>query len=105
MNPSQQTIDSLLKQVVAIAQPLRVILFGSAARGDWKDASDIDLLVVVSDGSSMRSVARRLYASISGIKTPFDLVVATPSVLRKHERDSGMVYRHALKEGRELYAA
>jgi predicted nucleotidyltransferase len=105
MSPSQQTIDSLLQQIIAIAHPLRVVLFGSAARGEWRASSDIDMLIVVPEGSSMRDVARRLYASIRGIRVPFDLVVATPAVLKKHERDSGMVYRHALQEGRELYAA
>lgn len=105
MKTNEQTIEALLQQVIAIAQPLRVILFGSAARGDWRASSDIDMLIIVPDGASIRSMARRLYASIRGIRVPFDLVVATPAVLQKHERDSGMVYRHALREGRELYAA
>ncbi len=105
MKQDQTPIDSLLQQVIAIVHPLRVVLFGSAAREEWHASSDIDMLIMVPGGSSMRDVARRLHASIRGIRVPFDLVVATPMVLKKHEFDSGMVYRHALQEGRELYAA
>jgi uncharacterized protein len=105
MKPSQQVIDSLLEQIVAMAHPLRVVLFGSAARGQWTETSDIDLLIVVPDGCPMRKTAQHLYATIRGIRIPYDLVVATPAVLSKHADDCGMVYRHALREGRELYAA
>ena len=105
MTPNAQTIDSLLEQVVSIAEPLRVVLFGSAARGDWGETSDIDMLVIVPNGAHTRAISRHLYGSIRGVQVPFDLVVTTPDILQKHAQDSGMVYRHALREGMELYAA
>jgi len=105
MKPSQHIIDSLVQQVIAAVHPLRVVLFGSAARGQWTATSDIDLLIVIPDGCPIRRTAQHLYTSIRGIRTPFDLVVVTPSVLLKHANDCGMVYRHALREGLELYAA
>ena len=43
--PSQ--ISSLLEQIIQISRPLRIILFGSAARGQMGSESDIDLLVVM----------------------------------------------------------
>jgi len=48
---SQATpLDRLVQAVVDKAQPLRIILFGSAARSDAGAQSDIDLLVVMPDG-------------------------------------------------------
>lgn len=96
---------SLLEQVVRIAHPLRVILFGSAARGEAGPRSDIDLLVVMPDGTHRRHTAQRLYAGIRHVAVPFDLLVATPSDLEKHRWNVGLIYSTILQEGIEVYAA
>ena len=72
---------------------MQIILFGSAARGDADAQSDIDLLIVVPDGTHRRQTAQRLYREIVGIGVPFDLIVATRGDLER------------LREGREIYAA
>jgi uncharacterized protein len=97
--------SSLVEQVVSIASPLRIILFGSAARGEAGPESDIDLLVVMPDGTHRRHAAQRLYAGIRNVGVPFDLLVATPADLQKHERNIGLIYSVILREGIEVYAA
>ena len=47
----QQTIDELVRRIVAAVQPRRIRLFGSAARGEFRRGSDIDLLVIMPDGT------------------------------------------------------
>jgi len=101
-NPEIQT---LVRRIVDIAHPIRIVLFGSAARDELRTDSDLDMLVVVPDGSECRKLAMQLYRDIHGIRHPFDLVVATPSLLARHADTPGLVYRHALAEGKELYAA
>jgi predicted nucleotidyltransferase len=49
----------LLEPVVAYFTPQRVIVFGSAARGDAGSDSDIDLLVVVNDDTPAEKVGSR----------------------------------------------
>ena len=98
-------LQNLIQQIIEIVHPLKIILFGSAARGEWKEGSDFDLMVVVPNGFHCRKTAQKLYESIHGIKIPFDIVVTTPSTLRKHKTTFGFVYHYALKEGKELYAA
>ena len=44
-----RTIDHLLARILDEFQPIEIRLFGSRARGDWNDASDWDLFVVVPD--------------------------------------------------------
>ena len=100
-----RAIEELTRQVVDLARPLKVILFGSFARGVQRADSDIDLLVVVPDGTHRRHTAQRLYRDVSNIGIAFDLVVATVSDLERHGDDPGLVYRSALKEGKLLYAA
>ena len=105
MHPDPALVDHLVGQIVAEVQPLRIVLFGSAARGEMGPASDLDLLVVMPDGTHRRKTAQHLYRTVTGLGHPFDVVVATPSDLQKHKDTVGLVYRGALREGRELYAA
>jgi len=41
----QETLEEIIRRIVQVAQPERIILFGSAARGEMKPHSDVDLLV------------------------------------------------------------
>ncbi len=67
--------------------------------------SDLDLLVVMPDGTHRRKTAQHLYRTLGGLGHPFDVIVATPADLRKHQDSVGLIYRDALREGREIYAA
>lgn len=99
------TLDVLVRRIVDEAHPCRIILFGSAARSDATEQSDLDLLVVMPDGTHRRHTAQRLYRKLAGIGTPFDLIVATEGDLETHRDNPGLIYRTALKEGRTVYAA
>lgn len=100
-----EAIDRLVASIVADVHPLRIVLFGSAARGDTHAGSDIDLMVVMPDGSHRRRTAQLLYRQLRGAGVAFDIVVATPSDLDKHKNNIGLIYRTILLEGREVYAA
>lgn len=105
MGPTAAEIGKIVQAIVEEVHPRRVILFGSAARGEARESSDIDLLVVVPDGAHRRKTARRLHRTVSGAGIPFDLVVATEGDLARYGDRVGLVYRTALAEGRVLYAA
>jgi predicted nucleotidyltransferase len=105
MGMSGAVLDELVRQVVAIACPLRIFLFGSAARGEWHEGSDFDLLIVVPDGVDCRAMARVLYQKITGITVPYVLVIVNVSLLERHAKTPGLIYQYALTEGSELYAA
>lgn len=96
-------IDKLVGDIVRSVNPLQIILFGSAARGDVGEHSDIDLLVVMPEGVHRRRTAQKLYREITGLGVPFDIVVATPQDLERREDNRGLIYESALKEGIEIY--
>ncbi len=100
-----QRIEHLVRQIVEIAHPLRILLFGSAARGQAQPDSDVDLLVIMPEGTHRRRVAQELYRQVSGGGQPFDVLVATPSMLEQYADHPGLLYHTILKEGREVYAA
>lgn len=104
--PADSTVlDKLVHQIVAAVDPLRIILFGSAARGQTGPDSDLDVLVVVPEGNHCRRVAQHLHQQLRHIGRPVDILVATPSILERHRNNIGLVYKAILEEGREIYAA
>ncbi|MEX2137973.1 MAG: nucleotidyltransferase domain-containing protein [Pirellulales bacterium] len=98
-------LGMLVQRIVGEVHPVQIILFGSAARQTAGPHSDLDLLVVMRNGTHRRHTAQRLYRKLSGIPTPFDLVVATEGDLKTHRDNPGLIYSIALKEGRIVYAA
>jgi predicted nucleotidyltransferase len=105
VQPDPRVIDDLVQRIVAAVHPLRIIVFGSSARGEMGPESDLDILIVMPEGTHRRHTVQYLYQTISGIKVPYDLIVATPSDLERHKDNTGLVYCNALREGRTLYAA
>ena len=102
---SPETLQELVRRIVEAVDPVRIVLFGSAARGDMGPDSDLDVLVVMPDGAHRRETAAAVYRSLRRFPYPKDIVVATVSDLAEYGDAIGLVYRQALKEGKELYHA
>lgn len=105
MDSGTEQLNELVKRIVEAVHPLKIILFGSAARGEMGPDSDFDVLVVMPDGTHRRNTAQFLHTQFFGIPLAVDVVVATPSDLEKHRDNIGLIYHAILDEGRELYAA
>ncbi|MEN6578148.1 MAG: nucleotidyltransferase domain-containing protein [Phycisphaerales bacterium] len=95
----REVADRIVKQV----HPLRIILFGSAARNDRNPESDIDLLVVMPDGTHKRQTAQMLYHQLRGLPVPVDVIVTTEGDLDREKDSPGLIYGTILQEGRDLY--
>ena len=102
---TDQQMSELVERIVDAVEPIRIILFGSMARGEAGRCNDIDVLVVVREGVHRRKSAQLIYRRLLGFGIPVDVVVATPSDLELYRDSPGLVYREAIREGRELYAA
>ena len=100
----ERVLRELVRRIVAEADPLRIVLFGSRAKGAARTDSDFDLLVVMPEGTPCRQVAMRLYPATRGLGVSKDFLVATPSVLERHRNNRGLIYREILRTGREVYA-
>ena len=105
MKTHSKKVDELVRRIVEEVHPLRIILFGSASRGEAGPNSDTDLLVVMPEGVHRRRTAQLLYQNIRGLGVPFDILVATPGDLQKYKDNIGLIYRTILQEGKEVYAA
>jgi predicted nucleotidyltransferase len=101
------TLDSnklaeVVHRIVEVAQPDRIILFGSAVRGKMAPNSDLDLLVVKS-GVHRRRLAQAIYRHLVGVGFPVDIVVVTPEDIKRYGNAIGLVLETALPEGRVVY--
>ena len=95
----------VVARTVALAAPLRVVLFGSRAAGTARQDSDIDLLVVMPDGTERRRAMVETGAQLPRDGVGTDLLVSTPEVLARHRTNRGLIYREILRTGRTLYPA
>jgi uncharacterized protein len=96
-------IDEMVDQIVREFHPLRIILFGSHARGEHSQWSDVDLLVVMPDGTDRRRSAVAMLRALSGLPVAKDIVVTTPEEISRRGDLIGTVLRPALREGRTLF--
>ena len=104
MSDMSENLDKLVERIVELVHPLQIILFGSAARGDMTLDSDIDLLVVMPEGTHRRDTAMYLYSKIRGIPCAYDILVAHPDDLKKHANNIGLIYYQIIEEGKIIYA-
>lgn len=100
----QTVLDEVIRRVVQVAQPEKIILFGSAARGRMGPHSDLDLLVVRA-GVDALDLMGDIYRNIRGVGAAIDAIVASPDDLERYRDSYGMVIREALREGRVVYEA
>ena len=105
MKPSPEVIREIIARVVQVAHPQRLILFGSAARGEMGPDSDVDLLVVVQEPVHRRDLAGEIYRNLHGVQVPVDVVVVTENDIQEFGDKLGTVLYPALKEGVVVYEA
>src|SRR5437870_5110538 len=100
----EETLREIVRRIVEAVHPEKIILFGSAARGEMGPDSDIDVLVV-KRCAHRRETARAIRRKLIGIPVPIDIIVATPEDLAVSRDAIGFIYRPAFQEGKEIYAA
>jgi len=100
-----EKIAEALRRIVEAAHPVRVILFGSRARGYAAPDSDLDLLVVEREVSDRYAEMVRLQEVLDGLILPLDLLVIAERDFSDWAETPGSIYRTASKEGKVLYEA
>ena len=101
----QDTMREIIRRIVHVAKPDRIVLFGSGARGQAREESDIDLLVIKKGVPHRRRLAQEIYVSLIGIPLPIDVIVVTPEDIEESKDGIGTIIPDALSEGIEIYPA
>lgn len=102
---SKMKLKEIISRIVEVAKPDKIILFGSAARGEMGRNSDVDLLVVKGGDFHRGRLTEEIYMNLFGIGQAVDIIVVTPEDIERYKNSFAVVIYPALKEGKIVYAA
>ena len=103
VTPDETVVATMVDRIVDRFDPQRIVLFGSLARGEVTAHSDVDLLVVMPDGTDRHEAAVEMHVALGGMGTAKDIVVTTPDEIARRGHIIGTVLREALREGIVLH--
>jgi len=99
----KEEVENIVSQVIEKYKPIKIILFGSAAKGEFDNDSDVDLLVIKEDTPYLgRERARELRRLIKK-NLPVDFLVYRPEEFNERARLGDPFIRTILREGEILY--
>ncbi|HED03420.1 MAG TPA: nucleotidyltransferase domain-containing protein [Candidatus Fraserbacteria bacterium] len=96
-------LAEIVRRIVEAAQPEKIILFGSAARGDLGPDSDLDLLVIKAGPVHRGHLTEKIYMNLLGVGQAVDVVVVTPEDVEHYREAYSLVIAPALHEGKVIY--
>ena len=100
---SEDIVQTMVKRIVERFRPLRIVLFGSRARGEAGKWSDVDLLVVLPEVADKRKTTVEILRALGDLPVSKDVIVTTPDEIARRGHIIGGVLRAALKEGKVVY--
>ena len=99
----KEAIEKVLRQYDV--KPLKIIFFGSRARGNYKEDSDWDCFVIVEgelDRGRKREIIARIRMELASLKIPNDIIIQSSALFEKRKNDVGYLSYYVLKEGVEI---
>ena len=96
-------LDLVVQRLVDAADPDRIILFGSAARGETGPDSDLDLLLVKAQVTNAARLYDAIYSSLIGVGQAVDVLIVSPEDLERYRDSHALVIKPALQEGKTIY--
>ena len=97
----QRILDEIVQRIVEVAQPERILLFGSASRGSMDRNSDVDLLIIKQGGDS--DLRARIYERLYGVGVAVDAILVSPADVQRYKDSHALVIKPALQDGTVVY--
>lgn len=98
-----ELIATMVDRIADAVHPIQIRLFGSRARGEADQWSDVDLLVVLEDAPDRRACQVEIKSLLTDLPIGIDVVVATPEQIVRRGHVAGTVLNNALEEGKLIY--
>ena len=107
MNQNVPVIDKIVALITSRYSPQKIILFGSYARGDNTEKSDIDILIVIKNLENERQVTGALYKALlhEDISIPVDFLAIDYDKYNELKNKIGYIYKTIDMEGKILYGS
>ena len=101
----EETLNEIVKRILLVVNPKKIILFGSAVRGKMGPNSDLDLLVIVPSTEHQRKTSQKIYRNLIGVGFAADIIVVTEKNVERYKNNIGMIIKPALEQGKVVYAS
>jgi predicted nucleotidyltransferase len=101
--PPSPLLQEMVRRIRATAEPDKIILFGSRARGDEQRDSDLDIFIIIESDMPRYKRAVPFYKALAGLGVSKDIVVYTPCEVEEWKTASCSLVATVLREGRVLY--
>ena len=100
-----ETFTEIVRRIRSVANPRKIVLFGSRARGEHRSNSDIDLLVIEESHLPRHKRSIPLCAAQADLpmEVDTDVIVYTPAEVEEWRTASAAFVTTALREGKVLY--
>jgi predicted nucleotidyltransferase len=105
MAVDENLLNEVVRRVLAVARPDKIILFGSAAGGLMTKDSDLDLLVVEPEAANPRDRSVSIRRALGDVQYPVDVIVISSERFSETKDIIGGIAYPAHKYGRVLYEA
>ncbi len=96
-------IESITGQIVSKYRPIKIILFGSAARGDYDEVNDLDFLIIKDDVPLTGIDRMRELDELIERNVAVDMLIYRSDELDKRIKLGDPFIRAILREGRVIY--
>lgn len=99
-----QLLNEVVRRILTVGAPRRIVLFGSYARGDADESSDLDLMIIEDDCTLPRHLRATAYRmALTGLHPRKDILVYTSAEAERWKSVDQSFVTTALREGRLLY--
>ncbi|MBF0465718.1 MAG: nucleotidyltransferase domain-containing protein [Nitrospirae bacterium] len=98
-----EQLEKTIQVIIRVANPDKIILFGSRAREVFTDESDYDIFVLKKEITNKRELTQTLYRSLYGIGAGVDLIVESPAKFDELKDNPYMVYKEIATTGKVVY--
>lgn len=105
MEIDNRIAEEIVRRILSVSAPERIILFGSAAEGTMTRDSDIDLLVLEEDPGDTRERSVRIAEALRGLGVPLDVIVMARERFEESKGVIGGIAFPANKYGKVIYEA
>jgi len=98
-------IEQIVTFITSKISPEKIILFGSYARGENNENSDIDIMIILKNLENERTITRLLYKALlnENITIPIDFLAIDYDKYNLLKNKTGYIYKTIEQEGKVIY--